>query len=221
MARKKNKQTKVESDRPIPYFPTASATEKFAALLFDADNRRASGLKDTGARAVSITGAMREPEGADGNVRPRYDLIPAKERAAIMHADIIDFEKIDQALAEILAGDFRGLVSADNLFSGLAVIGATLVRSMGSNVQAWKRLAIHYGRGALKYADRNWEKGLETSRTISSLTNHLQKEHEGRTDEDHLAAALWNTIALMWTVRQILNGDRPSELDTYGVVEVV
>lgn len=59
------------------------------------------------------------------------------------------------------------------------------------------RIAKWYELGAKKYADRNWEKGMPFSRYIDSAKRHLNKYVMGMEDEDHLAAACWNIIAIM------------------------
>lgn len=60
-----------------------------------------------------------------------------------------------------------------------------------------KRLAIHYERGAMKYADRNWEKGGPLSRHLNSAFRHLNNVLEGDTSEDHYAACIWNLWCIM------------------------
>lgn len=60
-----------------------------------------------------------------------------------------------------------------------------------------KRLAELYARGAEKYGEHNWTKGQPVSRFQSSLERHYKQWVEGETDEDHLAAVLWNTMAIM------------------------
>lgn len=62
---------------------------------------------------------------------------------------------------------------------------------------ALMRLAKHYEAGAKKYASRNWEKGMPFSRYLDSAMRHLNKYLMGMEDEDHLAAAAWNIIAIM------------------------
>ena len=62
---------------------------------------------------------------------------------------------------------------------------------------ALMRLAKHYEAGAKKYAPRNWEKGIPFSRYLDSAMRHLNKYLMGMNDEDHLAAAAWNIIAIM------------------------
>lgn len=67
--------------------------------------------------------------------------------------------------------------------------------------------------GAIKYGDRNWEKGQPLSRYIDSALRHIQKFMMGFRDEDHLAAARWNLGALMHTERMIRDGTLPPTLN--------
>ena len=76
-----------------------------------------------------------------------------------------------------------------------------------------KRMAQHYQAGALKYSERNWEKGLPLMDTYASLLRHVMAWAEGKTDEDHLAAIVWNAFCLMFTERSVSDGSLPKELD--------
>ena len=76
------------------------------------------------------------------------------------------------------------------------------------------RLAQHYENGAKKYADRNWEKGLDLGRFIDSAERHLGQFKDGDRTEDHLAAVLWNIYGYIWTEREIQAGRLPKELST-------
>lgn len=60
-----------------------------------------------------------------------------------------------------------------------------------------RRLAQLYERGAVKYEDRNWEKGQPISRYMDSLIRHAFNYLEGEKTEDHLAAVAWNAFAAM------------------------
>lgn len=59
------------------------------------------------------------------------------------------------------------------------------------------RVAVHYARGADKYAERGWERGMPMSRTLCSLEGHINAWKAGDSGEDHLAAVVWNALALM------------------------
>jgi hypothetical protein len=62
-------------------------------------------------------------------------------------------------------------------------------------------LAKHYGRGAQKYADRNWEKGYEWSKNYAALQRHLFAFWDGEdldpeTGTPHVVAVAWHAFAL-------------------------
>ena len=61
------------------------------------------------------------------------------------------------------------------------------------------RLAKHYEKGAVKYGERNWEKGLPAHSYADSAMRHLVKYLDGWDDEDHLISAIWNLCGLAWT----------------------
>jgi hypothetical protein len=65
--------------------------------------------------------------------------------------------------------------------------------------------------GALKYADRNWEKGMPISRYIESAQRHLAKYVMGFRDEPHLWQALWNVANAIHTQILVYIGVYPTE----------
>lgn len=72
-----------------------------------------------------------------------------------------------------------------------------------------------YTRGAKKYADRNWEKGMSYSRIWRALLSHAFKWWRGekydKTDgQQHLASVVWCALALMeYEFRKVGTDDRP------------
>lgn len=64
---------------------------------------------------------------------------------------------------------------------------------------ALRRLAIHYERGAKLYGENNWQKGMPLRRFLDSAIRHLIQCLEGKEDEDHAAACLWNMCGFMYT----------------------
>jgi len=79
------------------------------------------------------------------------------------------------------------------------------------------RDAIHYQKGALKYPERNWEKGLPLSLALGACLRHIFKwwsdRRSGLRDvEDHLAAARFWLAALMYYERHMGTG-LPCSLD--------
>lgn len=75
------------------------------------------------------------------------------------------------------------------------------------------KLAMHYGRGAEKYGDCNWQKGQPITRYMASAERHFQYFKMGLVDEPHLIACLWNLVAIDWTLDAIESGVLPEELD--------
>jgi hypothetical protein len=72
--------------------------------------------------------------------------------------------------------------------------------------EAIEALADHYAKGAEKYDDRNWERGMNWGRCFRALMSHAIKWQKGEIfDEDpkmpgylahHMIAVAWNAIAL-------------------------
>lgn len=78
---------------------------------------------------------------------------------------------------------------------------------------ALRALAIHYERGAIKYSDRNWEKGGKLSRHLNSALRHLQDFLEGDRSEDHLSACTFNVFAIQHNLEMIERGVLPKDLN--------
>lgn len=70
-----------------------------------------------------------------------------------------------------------------------------------------------YEDGALKYASRNWEKGMGLSNYIDSAERHLAKLKAGLRDEPHASQVIWNMIGYVFTGWQIKMGLRPAILN--------
>ena len=75
------------------------------------------------------------------------------------------------------------------------------------------RLAGILERGAVKYGDRNWEKGQPISRMFDSALRHINQARKGLHDEDHLAAAAWNLHCIIHYEEMMRAGKLPLELD--------
>lgn len=76
-----------------------------------------------------------------------------------------------------------------------------------------RRLARHYENGAIKYGDRNWEKGQPVSSYIDSMIRHGIDYLAGDRSEDHLAAVAWNAFSAMHTEEMLRQGKLPKEFD--------
>jgi len=97
-----------------------------------------------------------------------------------------------------------GMVREPNLFRGRFDLIPPI---------AMRKLAVHYERGALKYSDRNWEKGGPLSRHLNSAISHLQKFLEGNRTEDHLSACTFNVFAIQHNLEMIERGKMPKKLN--------
>jgi hypothetical protein len=96
-------------------------------------------------------------------------------------------------------------------------------------VKPLRMLAEHYGKGARKYADRNWERGYEWHLSFEAMERHAWAfwggqdfdDHEPtcapecveHTGSHHLVAVAWHAFALLefcFTHRELDN--RPSSV---------
>ena len=76
-------------------------------------------------------------------------------------------------------------------------------------VTAIIELSKHCEAGALKYGERNVDKGIPQHSLIDSGLRHLVKYLRGDVDENHLVAALWN---IAWAVEQDVNRPELNDL---------
>ena len=60
-------------------------------------------------------------------------------------------------------------------------------------------VAKHCEEGALKYGERNVDKGIPQHSLLDSAIRHLVRYIHGETDEPHLRAAAWNVL---WALEQ-------------------
>ena len=59
------------------------------------------------------------------------------------------------------------------------------------------RYEVLMDKGTNKYDSENWKLGLSSIRCIDGIFRHLLKYYLGDTSEDHLAAIVFNVIAIM------------------------
>lgn len=78
---------------------------------------------------------------------------------------------------------------------------------------AIRKLAVRFEAGAEKYKLHNWMAGIPLSRFVDAIMRHTMAHAEGKTDEDHMGAMLWNCAAMAWTEEAIADGRLPAELD--------
>ena len=85
-------------------------------------------------------------------------------------------------------------------------------------------LAVLYGIGAKKYADRNWEKGMDWTRIIRALKSHTEKfelgeDYDLEDGQHHMLSVAWNAFTLFtYAIRQIGTDDRVKGLHSFKEV---
>lgn len=85
------------------------------------------------------------------------------------------------------------------------------------------RLGAWMGLGAKKYGEHNWELGQPVSSFVESLERHLYKYKMGMTDEDHMAAVMYNTQAVLHFEELAKQGDMIAQemCDRYASAKLV
>jgi hypothetical protein len=87
-------------------------------------------------------------------------------------------------------------------------------------VEALDVMARLYGFGATKYADHNWRKGYEWSKSFDSMIRHANafwagEDIDKETNLPHLASVAWHAFTLM-----IFMTEHPELDDRYAVKEI-
>ena len=121
-------------------------------------------IKDSGVRETYKSGAVRDTSKNKG----RCDLLPLSVVAKLMKDNVMTYisyfqstrqpKFLYQALEEVMQDDKPYLIL---------------------------ELSKHFEKGAEKYEERNWEKGIPEDRYIDSAVRHYLKYLNGENDEDH------------------------------------
>ena len=64
--------------------------------------------------------------------------------------------------------------------------------------RALNDVMMRYLQGAEAYGENNWKKGMKHSVLYDSTMRHLMQDFSGDESEDHLGAALWNIMGMIW-----------------------
>lgn len=70
-----------------------------------------------------------------------------------------------------------------------------------------KQLALHYEAGAAVHGVDNWKKGLPIYGSerggcfLDSMRRHIDQALQGKDDEPHAVAAIWNAFGAVWTLK--------------------
>ena len=140
-------------------------------------------LPDSGNRREFDSGAVR-------------DIAQGKGRCDLMPLGVIGRWLGQECLCSINEYLYRG----DTQFLWFAFV--KFVESLEMDTAtALLEVAKHFEDGAVKYGDRNWEKGIPVHCYIDSAVRHYLKFIRGDQDEPHDRAFMWNILCAMWTHR--------------------
>lgn len=139
-------------------------------------------IKDSGNRQEFNSGAVRDVSEGKG----RCELLPLGIIGRLMKDDCI-----------ISIACFQETGCEEHLYQLLEMV----MREDKAHITL--ELSKHFEKGAIKYDERNWEKGIPVERYIDSAVRHYLKYIDGQKDEDHFIAFIWNIVCLIWTVENI------------------
>lgn len=154
-------------------------------------------IKDSGERRRFASGAVRDM-GENGK-KGRCDLLPLSTIAELLNDSTFDNIEAFQRYGDT---DYLELVILN--FS---------ISVFGDRNTAMLEVAKHYEEGALKYSERNWERGIPTHCYIDSAVRHYLKFRRGDKDERHDRAFLWNLMCCIWTC------DNRPECNDYPLID--
>lgn len=143
-------------------------------------------LKDSGTRREFGSGAVRDIAEGKG----RCDLLPLQIIARFFGKEATHDYILEQLERYIREGDLDALYW---------VTGQFCRKYYGDFSTAFLEVAKQYEDGALKYAARNWERGIPLHCYIDSAVRHYLKYLRGDTDEPHDRAFVWNMLGAIWT----------------------
>lgn len=64
-----------------------------------------------------------------------------------------------------------------------------------------RQLAVHYEKGAEKYGENNWKKGIPENSFMDSGLRHLTQYLSGENDEPHAISAIWNFCCWLYVFK--------------------
>ena len=179
-------------------------------------------IKDSGKRQEFTTGSVRDTDEGKGqpHLLPTEAIYNWKTRKADRYQQNQYLELIENNLfCYAIASDNR----EDTIEFLYTAIDYTIeyIKSItdGTYGTVMKKLAIHFQNGAKKYAANNWRKGQPISRMYDSAKRHLWAVIDGKKDEPHEAALLWNLFAILQTKLDIKNGNLPETLNDFPFIK--
>ena len=155
-------------------------------------------LPDSGERREFDSGAVR-------------DIAQGKGRCDLLPLGLIGEWLNDEFLVYINEYLYTG--DDDCLWT---IVRAFSEKRWGNKSTALLEVAKHFEDGAVKYGDRNWEKGIPVHCYIDSAVRHYLKFCRGDEDEPHDRAFMWNILCDIWT-----HNNKPELIDIPGKEKMV
>lgn len=156
-------------------------------LILDREQSNDS-ILDSGSRREFETGAVRDIQEGKG----RCDLLPIDVIASLME---------DSRSASVVyhIGEFMSTGHDCELFKAIVAFQEAMgYEHVG---ELLLDVSVHYEQGAIKYGERNWEKGIPLHCYIDSGLRHFLKWRSGHSDERHDRAFVWNMLCAIWTMK--------------------
>lgn len=144
-----------------------------------------SKILDSGQRREFDTGAVRDIQEGKG----RCDLLPLSVVCPLMERQ--EYANILYHINEYLEAGY-----SESLYASLHLFAQCKGWSIPTMIM---EVSKHYEEGALKYGEYNWQKGIPLHCYIDSAVRHFLKFVDGRDDEPHDRAFVWNLLCALWT----------------------
>lgn len=196
-----------------------------------ADEKVFLSVKDSGAREDFATGSVRDSESGKGcpslipweYVWNIFEDIRFNNNISLNRDCVLT--EIGRCFCKLASFERIDVEKINNVLVCMTEYVAMLIYLENNNdkevvghkwkIPAFRRLAVHYQNGAVKYSKNNWRKGQPVSRYVNSLIRHYWATIEGNIEEDHLAAMLWNIVAIYVMIQEVCNGTLPKEIYDY------
>ena len=143
-------------------------------------------ILDSGERREFESGAVRDMSTSD-NPKGRCDLMPLEVVRELLGSDVIIYDLIQ----------FQKTNSTLYLYSALCTFAET---KYGDIYTMLLEVAKLFEKGALKYGEDNWKKGIPTWCYLDSGVRHYIKHLRGDDDEAHHVSFVWNLMCCIWEV---------------------
>jgi hypothetical protein len=182
--------------------------------------------------------AMKCPADTDWNaIPPRFDFLECVRRdldavrSCTMIYMLAGWEKSSGARAEKAVAEWMGATIIYEIpfvtSTELIVVDPNTGARKGSKIERFDlipadillELAAHFGQGAQKYEDRNWQKGYRWGLSFAAAMRHAWQfwngeDRDQQTNSKHVVAAAWHLLALAWFMDHHRQGDDRKLLPT-------